>query len=394
MKELSKSAMNIAPSATLAISARAKELKALGEDIIDLSIGEPDFDTPENIKKAAIDRIHFGNNGYTPAAGILELKKAICDKLKKDNHLDYKPEQIVISNGAKQSLFNACMAILNEGDEVLLPTPCWVSYIEMVKLAGAVPVEVPAESKNHFIPTAAQLRNAITPKTKAIIINSPNNPTGAVFDKEILMEIGHLAVEHDLYIISDEIYEKIIYGKVHDSIANLDPSFFERTITINGMSKAYSMTGWRIGYSASNLQIAKLMSNLQSHFTSAPNTVAQYASVEGLKADQVSVEQMRAEFEKRRNYIVDELQAFKHFKLNVPDGAFYVFADISGYIKKTLNGTTINSSSDFAGYLLETCKVAVVPSEAFGIANHIRISYATSIENLQKVITRFKEANL
>lgn len=394
MRELSKSAQNIAPSATLAISARAKELNALGEDIIDLSIGEPDFDTPENIKNAAIDRIHFGNNGYTPAAGILALKLAICDKLKQDNNLAYKPEQIVISNGAKQSLFNACMAILNQGDEVLLPTPCWVSYIEMVKLAGGIPVEVPADSENNFIPTVEQLKHAITPKTKAIIINSPNNPTGAVFDKEILMQIGHLAVEHDLYIISDEIYEKIIYGKAHDSIANLDASFFDRTITINGMSKAYSMTGWRIGYSASNTQIAKLMSNLQSHFTSAPNTIAQYASVEGLKGSQESIEKMRAEFEHRRNYIVKELQTFKNFKLNTPDGAFYVFADISAYIGKKLDGITIESSSDFAGYLLEKCKVAVVPSEAFGIANHIRISYATSMENLKSIVKRFQEAGL
>lgn len=394
MKTLSHIAQNITPSATLSISSRAKELKASGADIINLSIGEPDFNTPENIREAAITRINHGNNGYTAVAGIAELKKAICKKLKDDNQLEYKPEQIVVSNGAKQSLYNTCMAILNAGDEVILPTPSWVSYIEMVKLAGAKPIEVLAEAKNDFIPTMEELEAVVTPKTKAIIINSPNNPTGAVFDKETLIKIGNFAKKYDLYIISDEIYEKIIYGAEHYSIAALHPDFYERTITINGLSKAYSMTGWRIGYTASNLQIAKLMSNIQSHSTSAPNTVAQYAAVEGLVGNQASVESMRNEFERRRDFVIQELQNFEKIRYILPKGAFYVFLDISNYIGTTIAGVSVNNTNDFAQVLLEKGNIAVVPGEAFGIQNYIRVSYATSMENLQKTFQNLKNLNL
>lgn len=394
MKTLSHIAQNITPSATLSISSRAKELKASGADIINLSIGEPDFNTPENITEAAIRRIKHGNNGYTAVAGIAELKHAVCKKLKQDNQLEYKPEQIVVSNGAKQSLYNACMAILNPGDEVILPTPSWVSYVEMVKLAGAKPVEVLAKFENGFIPTVEELEAAITHKTKAIIINSPNNPTGAVFDVETLIQIGNLAVKYDLYIISDEIYEKIIYDVKHHSIAALHPDFYDRTITINGLSKAYSMTGWRIGYTASNLHIAKLMSNIQSHSTSAPNTVAQYAAVEGLIGDQKSVENMRSEFEHRRDYVIKELQNFEKIKYILPKGAFYIFLDISNYIGTTIADVSINSTFDFAQMLLEKGNIAVVPGEAFGIKSYIRVSYATSMENLQKTFQNLKNLNL
>ncbi len=387
MKELSKKYSAISPSLTLAIAAKAKELKAKGEDIVSFSAGEPDFNTPENIRNVAINRINAGGNGYTAASGLTPLKEAIASKLQKDNGLTYSASQIVVSNGAKHAISNSLLALVNEGDEVLLISPYWVSYKELVKMAGGVPVVVEANPGNHFKVSASQLEGKITSKTKLLILNSPNNPTGAVYSKEELEEIGALAVAHDFYIISDEIYEKLVYGVEHTSIASLSKELYQRTIVINGLSKAYAMTGWRIGYSASSVEIAKMISNIQSHQTSNPNTIAQYAAIEALGSDKSvdAVESMRVEFMRRRDVAKDLLSAMAGTTYISPEGAFYIMVDVSNFYNEA-NG--ISNSGDFASKLLEKSKVAVIPGIAFGVDDYIRLSYATSEENIRKGLGR------
>lgn len=382
----------ISPSVTLAITAKAKKMIAEGEDVISFGAGEPDFKTPENIRNAAIKAIESGNTGYTAASGMPELKLAICEKLLNDNKLNYRPENIVVSNGAKHSLCNTFQAICNPGDEVIIPVPYWVSYPELVKLADAVPVLVETSEENGFKYTKESLLNAITDKTKAILLNSPNNPTGTVYTLEELKEIAEIAVKYNLYVISDEIYEKLIYDGEHISIASLGNEIKDLTIVINGMSKGYAMTGWRIGYTASNEKIAKIMTNIQSHATSNPNTIAQYASIEGLKGDQSSIDEMVKAFKNRRDYMVDKINSIENLSCRKPEGAFYVMINISKILGKEVNGTKITNSLEFAEYLLRTVKVAVIPGAGFGTDNYVRLSYATSLEKIKEGLNRIEEA--
>ncbi|UZQ84175.1 pyridoxal phosphate-dependent aminotransferase [Thermoanaerobacter sp. RKWS2] len=389
--DLSQNALQITPSMTLEITAKAKQLKAQGIDVIDFGVGEPDFDTPDYIKEAAIDAIKKGYTKYTPSSGISELKKAVCDKLLKDNGLKYQPDQIVISNGAKHSIYNALCAILNPGDEVIIPVPYWLSYPEMVRLAYGKPVFVKTKAENDFKITSEELKNAITSKTKALILNTPNNPTGSVYTKEELEELAKIIEEANIFVISDEIYEKLIYEGSHISIASLNEKIKELTILVNGLSKAYAMTGWRIGYTASSLEIAKVMSNIQSHTTSNPNSIAQYASVAALSGDETVIKRMAEEFNKRRIYMVERINKIKGLKSNKPQGAFYVMVNIDEYIGKEIKGKIIRGSIDFANALIEGANVAVVPALPFGMDNYIRISYATSIENIEKGLNRIEE---
>ncbi|NNG66724.1 pyridoxal phosphate-dependent aminotransferase [Caldanaerobacter subterraneus] len=388
---LSQNALQITPSMTLEITAKAKQLKAQGVDVIDFGVGEPDFDTPDYIKEAAIDAIKRGYTKYTPSSGIPELKKAICEKLLKDNGLHYTPEQIVVSNGAKHSIYNALSAILNPGDEVIIPVPYWLSYPEMVRLAYGKPVFVHTKEENDFKITAEELENAITPKTKAIILNSPNNPSGAVYTREELKKLARVIEEANIFVISDEIYEKLIYEGEHVSIASFGEKIKELTILVNGMSKAYAMTGWRIGYTASSLEVAKVMSNIQSHTTSNPNSIAQYASVAALQGGEEEIEKMKEEFNRRRLYMVERVNKIKDLKCSTPKGAFYVMVNIEKYIGRELNGKTINGSLDFASALIDGANVAVVPALPFGMDNYIRMSYATSLENIKKGLDRIED---
>lgn len=388
---LSKKASNIEPSITLAITAKAKELKSQGIDIIGFGAGEPDFNTPANIRNASIEAMEKGYTKYTPASGINELKEAIINKFKNDNNLQYKSSQIIISTGAKQCLSNAFFAILNPGDEVLIATPYWVSYPELIKLSDGIPVFVKTSKENSYKYDIESLKQYVTSKTKAIIINSPNNPTGSIYTKEELSKLAEFAKEHDLIIISDEIYEKLIYGDdEHVSIASLSEDAYKRTIVINGVSKTYSMTGWRIGYAAASEEIVKLMSNIQSHTTSNPNSIAQYASLEALAGTQEFVHSMKQEFKNRRDYIVTRINGIENISCIEPKGAFYVFIDISKIIGKSVEGEAIENSLDFCSKLLEKGKVAAVPGEAFGIDGFIRISYATSMENIQEGLNRIE----
>jgi len=390
--ELSRKALGISESVTLAITAKAKKMKSEGIDVISFGAGEPDFDTPKNIQDEAIRAIKSGLTRYTPASGIIELKKCICEKFKRDNGLDYTPSQIIISNGAKHSIHNALLAILNPGDEVIVPVPYWVSYPELVKLADGVPVYVETKEEDGFKYSEDALLSAITDKTKAIILNSPNNPTGAVYTREELEMVARLAKEKDIFIISDEIYEKLIYdGLEHISIASLDEDTKLRTIVINGMSKAYAMTGWRIGYAAADEAVIKAMSNVQSHATSNPNSIAQYASVEALKGDQGTIESMRIEFEKRRNYMVDKINSIPLLSCRKPDGAFYVMINISKVKGRAINNREIKDSLTLCSGLLEDAKVAAIPGAAFGADDFIRLSYATSMENIKNGLERIEK---
>ncbi len=389
---LSKKNKTISPSITLAITAKAKKMKQEGIDVISFGAGEPDFKTPEYIRKAAIDTIEKGLTGYTAAAGLPKFKEVICEKFKKDNNIEYNSENIVVSNGAKHSLFNAFQAICNPGDEVIVPMPYWVSYPEMVKLADAKPVFVKTPEENEFKYDIRDLENAINENTKAIILNSPSNPTGTVYTEKELKEIANLAIKYNIFIISDEIYEKLIYEGRHISIASLGEDIKELTIVINGMSKAYAMTGWRIGYLAANKEIAKIITNIQSHATSNPNTIAQYASIEALKGNQEPIEEMVKAFDERRKYMVERINSIKDLSCIMPKGAFYVMVNISKYIGKEVKGFVINDSMDFAKYLLDTAKVAVIPGAGFGDENYIRLSYATSLENIEKGLNRIEEA--
>ncbi|WP_018703726.1 MULTISPECIES: pyridoxal phosphate-dependent aminotransferase [Sporomusaceae] len=389
---LSRKGLSISPSATLAIDSKAKKLKAEGIDVVGFGAGEPDFDTPVHIKQAAIAAIEAGFTKYTPASGTMTLKEAICAKFKKDNDLDYAPANIVISNGAKHSLVNVFQAICNPGDEVIIPAPFWVSYPEMVKLADGVPVIVYTTEEQGFKFTVDQIRQAVTAKTKAIILNSPSNPTGMVYTREELAELAELAVEKGFYVVSDEIYEKLIYdGKTHVSIASINEKIKAQTIIVNGVSKTYAMTGWRIGYTASAPEIAKIMSNVQSHATSNPNSIAQKAAEAAISGPQDMVATMVEAFVSRRDYMVKRINSMPGVSCVKPNGAFYVMMNISKLMGKELGGRKIQSSDDFADVLLEKANVALVPGSGFGIDTHVRLSYATSQENITKGLDRIEQ---
>ncbi|PYF06906.1 pyridoxal phosphate-dependent aminotransferase [Ureibacillus chungkukjangi] len=375
----------LTPSATLAITAKAKELKASGIDVIGLGAGEPDFNTPKNILDAASESMYQGHTKYTPAGGLPALKKAIIDKLARDNNLEYTPKEILVGIGAKHVLYTLFQVILNEGDEVIIPIPYWVSYPEQVKLAGGVPVYVESTSEQNFKITADQLRNAVTPKTKAVIINSPSNPSGMVYTREELEALAEVAVEKDILIVSDEIYEKLLYnGLEHFSVASISEEVKARTILINGVAKSHSMTGWRIGYAAGNAEIIESMTDLASHSTSNPTTTSQYATIEAYNGPQDSVEEMRAAFESRLETIYPKLNAIPGFNVIKPQGAFYLLPDVSEAAQKT----GYASVDDFVTALLTDANVAVVPGSGFGLPSTIRLSYATSLENLEEAVRR------
>lgn len=387
---LSVKAKGISSSPTLAIDAKFKEMKANGEDVVGFGCGEPDFDTPQHIKDAAIAAINNGMTKYTPAAGTLELRKAVAKKFKEENGLDYAPTDIVVSNGAKHSLVNAFMAILNPGDEVIIPGPFWVSYPEMVKIADGTPVIVDTAEENEFKVKPCDLQKALTDKTKAIVINSPSNPTGMVYTKEELKEIADFAVENDLYVVSDEIYEHLIYEGEHISIASFNEEIKKRTIVINGVSKTYAMTGWRIGFAAAAPEIAKIMANLQSHASSNPNSIAQAAAVAALTGPKNEIERMRRHFLKRRNYMVEAINEIDGVSCKNPHGAFYIMMNIKSLMGTTMYGKVINTSDEFADLFLEKEKVAVVPGSGFGADGYVRWSYATSMDNIVEGIQRLK----
>lgn len=388
----STKAEGISPSITLSIDAKAKKMKEEGIDVVGFGAGEPDFNTPKNIQDAAIEAIKKGFTKYTAASGIKDLKEAIVQKFKTDNNLNYKPSQIIVSTGAKQSLSNVFQAILNPGDEVIIPTPYWVSYPELVKLSDGVPKFVETNEENNFKYDIDSLKKIVTNKTKAIIVNSPNNPTGTVYSKENLLEIADFAKTNDLIIISDEIYEKLIYtDNKHISIASLSDDAYNRTVVINGVSKSYAMTGWRIGYAAcGDEKITKLMSNIQSHVTSNPNSVAQYAALEALRGEQSTIQYMLNEFNNRRKYMIDRINKIDYISCKEPEGAFYVMVNISKVLGKSIHGISINDSLAFSDVLLDEENVAVIPGSAFGVDNYIRLSYATSLENIEKGLNRIE----
>lgn len=389
--EYSKKAKNITPSITLAITAKAKELVASGIDVVSFGVGEPDFNTPKHIIEAAIKAMEEGKTKYTPTPGIIELRKAICNKLEKDNNLKYAPDQIVVSTGAKQCLANAFMAILNPGDEVLVAAPYWVSYPELIKLADGVPVIVETSEKDNYKYTLDTLKVATTERTKALVLNSPNNPTGTIYSKEELEEIAEFAKEKDLLIISDEIYEKLIYdGEKHYSIAAISEDSYERTIVINGMSKAYSMTGWRVGYVAANREIIKLITAIQSHMTSNTNSIAQYAAIQALEGPEEEMTKMVQEFQNRRNYMLDRISKIENITCIEPSGAFYVMINISKFLHKEVDGREIANSVDFADALLDREKVALVPGAGFGVDDFVRLSYATSMDTIKEGLDRIE----
>ncbi|CUP59662.1 pyridoxal phosphate-dependent aminotransferase [Clostridium baratii] len=390
--KLSKKAEDISPSITLAITAKAKELKESGVDVISFGAGEPDFNTPSNIIEAAYKAMKEGKTKYTATSGIKELKEEICKKFLRDNGLKYDLDQIIVCTGAKQCLADAFMAILNEGDEVIIPTPYWVSYPELVKIAGGVPVFMEGSIENHFKYEIEKLENIVTSKTKAIIINSPNNPTGTIYNKEELLGLAKFAEKHNLIIIADEIYEKLIYdGERHISIASLTDYAYNNTIVINGLSKAAAMTGWRIGYAAANKEIIKLMTSIQSHMTSNTNSITQYAAIEALSNTEDSLNKMVKEFDNRRKYMINRLDSIKGVNYILPKGAFYIMVNVSGFYSKSINGEKITDSLSFAKELLKEENVAVIPGIGFGLDDYIRLSYATSMENIENGIDRIEK---
>lgn len=391
---ISQKAQIISPSPTLAVDAKAKQMKSEGYDVVGFGAGEPDFDTPDYIKSAAIAAINQGLTKYTPVGGTKELKNAISHYLKKQTGNSYAQDEIIVSNGAKQCLFNALYCLLDPGDKVLIPSPYWVSYLEMVKLCGGIPVFVPT-FEDDFMLKPDTLKKYIDKQTKILIINSPNNPCGSVYSKQDLEEIAKLSVENDLFVISDEIYGELIYDDAeHVSVASFD-NMLERTLIVNGASKSFAMTGWRIGFAAGPKELIKAMENLQSHTTSNPNSIAQRASVEAFtnftETQNGALKAMVNEFSKRRKYMVDRINAMKYLSCSLPLGAFYVFVNISETFGKQCNGKTINNSTDFAQALLESFKVAVVPGIAFGADNFVRLSYATSMENITKGLDRIEQ---
>ena len=388
---LAKRIKNMTPSATSELLGKVAEMRAQGEDIVAFSAGEPDLQTPQEIIDACKKALDEGKTKYTGVAGILELRKAICEKLERDNGVSYAPEQICVSTGAKQALYNAVMAICNEGDEIIITTPCWVSYVEMVKLAQGVPVL--AATKADYSLDIKAIEEKITPKTKAIIINTPNNPTGACYDEASLRALAELAIKYDFYVIADEIYEKLVYdGNRHISIAGFSEEIYERTIIINGFSKSHSMTGWRIGYSAAPKALAKGISSLQGHITSNSTTFVQWAAVEALHSCDASVEQMRKVFLERRDYLYEKLCALPEITCVKPGGAFYLMPDISSYFGKKDAEREIRDSADFCQYILEKAKVAIVPGSAFGMPQTVRFAYTESMERIEEGVKRFAEA--
>jgi aspartate aminotransferase len=381
--ELADRLSEITPSLTLAIDSKAKALRAEGVDVCGFGAGEPDMDTPEHIKAAAIDALQKGFTKYTPSSGTPELRQAISEKFARDNSLEYKPAQVIVSNGAKQSCFNAICALCDPEDEVIIPAPYWLSYPEMVRLAGAVPVIVPTTGQNEWKLTAEDFENAMTPRTKMVIINTPGNPTGSVYTKDELRAISEVAAEEDIYILSDEIYEKLIYDEVeHVSIASLTPEAHDLTVTVNGFSKGYAMTGWRLGYLGAPPEIARAIDSLQSHTTSNPCSFAQMGALAALTGDQQCVTDMRDEFDIRRQYMFERLEAISGAKAVKPLGAFYILVDISSFGLKSQN---------FADRLLSKANVAVVPGMAFGNDKTIRLSYATSLDIIKTGLDRIEE---
>ena len=392
MKPLSMKALLVKESSTLAITAKAKAMAAAGEDLIAFTAGEPDFDTPEHIKKAAFDAANAGFTKYTATPGILELRSAIKKKLRDDNGLDYEPSQIVVSNGAKHSLANVFTALLNDGDEVIIPAPYWLTYPELIALGGGVAKYVFTDLASEYKPSPQQLMAAISKKTKVILINSPNNPSGAVYSKDELEAIADIAVKNDLYVVSDEIYEKLIYNETtpHHSIASFGSEIFERTIVVNGYSKSYSMTGWRVGYTASSKELAAVMGNIQSHQTSNINTLTQKAALAAETGDKECIEAMRLAFKKRKELMHSLISKIDGIASRNPDGAFYIFADVSGLVGKRAASGVVANAASFAEYILLEQKLALVPCADFGYKNHVRLSYACSEDEIAEGMNRFE----
>ena len=389
-KFLTDKVNNLSASATLAMAAKARELRSKGIDVIGLSLGEPDFNIPEFIKEAAVKAINDNYNSYTPVDGYVDLKKAISRKFSRDNNLNYSPSQIVVSTGAKQSIANVIEAMINPGDEVILLAPFWVSYSAMIEICGGIPVIVKSDITSNFKVTASKIKDNITSKTKMIIVNSPNNPSGSVYNENELRQIGKMLMDYPkIFVLSDEIYEHINYGVKHFSFASI-PEMYDRTITVNGVAKAFAMTGWRIGYLGAPEWLAKACTKLQGQSTSGANCIAQKATIAALDANVNQIKYMIDEFSERRELIIDLLSEIEGFKLNNPDGAFYIFPDISYFFGKTINGFEIKNSTDFSLFILEKAHVATVTGEAFGSPNNIRISYAASRENIKKAVDRIK----
>ena len=389
-KFLTDKVNNLSASATLAMAAKARELRSKGVDVIGLSLGEPDFNIPEFIKEAAVKAINDNYNSYTPVDGYVDLKKAISRKFSRDNNLNYSASQIVVSTGAKQSIANVIEAMINPGDEVILLAPFWVSYSAMIEICGGIPVIVKSDITSNFKVTASKIKDNITSKTKMIIVNSPNNPSGSVYNENELRQIGKMLMDYPkIFVLSDEIYEHINYGVKHFSFASI-PEMYDRTITVNGVAKAFAMTGWRIGYLGAPEWLAKACTKLQGQSTSGANCIAQKATIAALDANVNQIRYMIDEFRERRELIIDLLSDIEGFKLNNPDGAFYIFPDISYFFGKTINGFEIKNSTDFSLFILEKAHVATVTGEAFGSPNNIRISYAASRENIKKAVDRIK----
>lgn len=390
---IAKRAQAIKPSPTLATAAKAKAMKAQGIDVVDFGVGEPDFDTPENVKQAGIKAIQSGFTKYTPAGGTDELKEAVVEKFKKDNNVAYEKSQILISCGAKHSLYNIAEALFDPGDEIIIPSPYWVSYPDQVLLNDATPVIVETKEADGFKLSAQALEKAITKKTRALVLNSPSNPTGLAYDRKTLEELAAVAVKHGIYVISDEIYEKLLYdGFTHFSIASFGKEIKDLTLVVNGVSKSHSMTGWRIGFTAGPKDIITAMANIQSQSTSNPCSISQKAALEALRGPQDFIDTMNVEFDKRRKFMVERLNKIPGISCLMPVGAFYAFPNVSKLYGKTLQGKKMNNSSDLATYLLEEAKVALVSGDAFGADPHIRLSYATSMENIQKGLERIEKA--
>ena len=382
----------INPSVTLALSSKVKQLRSEGVNVIGFSAGEPDFDTPEEIKLSAIESLKSGFTKYTPTSGIPDLKKAICEKLSRENNINYSPQQILASCGAKQVIYNCLQALCNDGDEVLIPSPYWLSYPEQVTFARGKSVFIESSDKNDFKITKNDIERNLTEKTKILIINSPSNPTGSLYTEKELYEVVQSAVNAGLYVISDEIYEKIIYdGEKHVSPASFGKEFFEKVITVNGFSKAFSMTGWRIGYAAGPIDIIKAATLVQDHSTSGPNSFTQKAAITALQGDEKTITDMVKEFDKRRKYIVERLNNIDGITCMLPKGAFYVFPNISGLYNRDICGQKVTNSVDLADLVLDKAKTAFVPGACFGSDNHLRISYATSMENIEEGMNRLEK---
>lgn len=392
MKELSKIALAINPSTTLAIDAMFKQMKADGLDVVGFGAGEPDFPTPDHIKEAAIQAIEHNDTKYTPSVGTVEVRKAVCQRLKEDCGIDYEPSQIAVSNGAKTCVYASLRALVNPGDEVILPAPYWVSYLELINMVGGVPVVVNATEAEHFKITPEKLEAAITPNTKCMILNNPSNPTGMMYSRQELEAIAQVCVKHDIYVISDEIYYRLAYdGREFTSLAAISPEIKERTLVVNGVSKSYAMTGWRIGYVAAPAPVAKVIGNYLGHCTGNPCTISQKASAVALSDSQETVDKMKAAFEERRNYMVERMNQIEGVSCIKPEGAFYVMMNISKVFGKELFGHVIKDADDFGNLFLKYGKVAVVPGTGFGAPDFIRWSYATSMENIKEGLDRLEK---